>query len=307
MDPASEPFARRIWRLALLLTDSPRAADAIVRAAVRDEPELVKVGDTRLDRFALQSARDWAARRRAQTPEPAGSEDAGASDSGGAGDSGGDSGGGVDSGGADALGLAEEHRPAWRAIADLPDQPREAVTLLLLDELDPIRAARAMDCSRTALETVHLPAARAVLRDTLALPDAGASLDAALAPIVGAAARLDTDRAVAVADRVAERARRRRRTRSVLMLTALFVCFGLLLYVLFDLLSWDEERDAEREIVERFSNPKPEKVDPDAPWDGAPPSSSPSPPPSPAPPTSEAAGDEPTSSSAPDAPEDPAP
>jgi len=145
-------------------------------------------------------------------------------------------------------------RSLWNAARRLDDQPWQAWILRELEEEDEIRVARAMDCSKTAIAAVHLGPAIEVLRS------GNPGYDAALADLRAGLATLDV-RPILDAGRIARnRAITRQRMITGVQLLLLAVCFGLLLYVLYDLLGWDE-REAEKHLHEDpFSNPIPEST-----------------------------------------------
>lgn len=108
-------------------------------------------------------------------------------------------------------------------------------------------------CRATGLET---PDAEAAL----------ASLDAAVPE--GLASKLrawmdaaDIDAELDEAWRAAAPRRRQRKWLTVSLVMVLFVCFGLMLFVMLDLLSWDEREDELQQEAMRFSNPMPEGVE----------------------------------------------
>ena len=219
---AGEAYERRVWRIALLLTDDAPGADSILEGVVRVQPDLAKVGDTRLDRMVVLAARGW----RGSGP-----------------------------GLGELLELDEATGELWRAVGDLGEQAREAWVFRELEGMESIRAARAMDCSRTAMEQVHLEAARRVLDARL-----GEGVGPTTERLAGALAALDESPAMRSALECAAGARRdamrRRRRVSVLLLVILLVCFGLMIFVLLSLLGWDEKNEMNKMRSDEYSNPR---------------------------------------------------
>lgn len=163
-----EAYHRRAWRLATLLTGDRAQAERVVRACLRAQKRLDRLPPARLDRLVIITARHV---------------------------------GDVPAGRAipDRVMLAlarlrREHRAARGVVAEnistpqppceratlfsaeglrmmgallaLPTQRREAWILRELDEIEPIEASRAMDCSRQAMER-HLAFARATIGEAL--------------------------------------------------------------------------------------------------------------------------------------------
>jgi hypothetical protein len=145
----------------------------------------------------------------------------------------------------------------WSAVRDLAEQPREAWVFRTLEGLEPIRAARAMDCSRTAMEEVHLVGATRVLEARL-----GESLAPATASLTQTLPALESTGALRAALDHAGDARantlKRRRRNSVALLAVLLVCFALMVYVLISLLGWDEKNLMNKAEIDRYSNPRQE-------------------------------------------------
>jgi hypothetical protein len=143
---------------------------------------------------------------------------------------------------------------AWRALGALPRPLRAAWALREVGGVPDgnVGVIVADPSGASALER-----ADATLRDALGdrTGPATAALREAIVSASGSASLADAEAAAAAA-----RARRRRLT--ALQLAALLACFGMMIYVLIDLLGWDEARDAERREAERLSNPIPDEPTP---------------------------------------------
>ncbi len=243
---AREAYQRRAWRLALLLTDSDAHASRVLHDVTRLHPAPERGSDARYDRTVIQSARPTY-----ESPvQPAQDEPH-----------------------ADGLStrvkLSDAAARVWEASRDLEPQPREAWVLTALDGLDLPRAARAMDCSRNAIEAIHLPTARRALESKL-----GPSFEAAERELVDALDKLDPTEAVRELEVLQAEQQKRSRIVTVASLCALFLAFGVLLYVIVDLMRWQEENAPVR-IESTLSNPMPEAqgdtgADPDPQQDAAP-------------------------------------
>jgi hypothetical protein len=118
---------RRVYRLATLLTGSPRAAVAIVEAVVDAQPDLGALDSAHLDRLTVLRSRERDAA---------------------------------------AIALEGAPRRLADALAELPFQAREAWIFRRLYRVDQREAARAMDCSVTAADR-HLERADIELNETL--------------------------------------------------------------------------------------------------------------------------------------------
>ena len=222
-----DALQRRVIRLALLLTAEPsRAADALA-IILSTNPDILRIGESRIDRMIVQHARGELA------PQPTSASDIPLET---------------------VVSLTEPARRLWDACRTLETQPREAWILRDLEEMDEIPTARAMDCSRTAIETVHRPAALNLLRQSLA-----DDYDAALAQLRTALERLDPEPMLARARAAREHAIRRRRFTTLILIGILLVCFGILTYILFDLLAWDNANEIDPSI---YSNQAPGSVRP---------------------------------------------
>lgn len=212
MPPPPSPeelvLARRAWRLAVLTTGDL----AVARAALESLPS-PHAGDRldadRIDRLAIQAIRRSVGPERRARGAPA--DDGAIAD-------------------APAMPAPREPAllgPAHAVLAALPLQAAEAWVLRRLDELDPIRACRAMDCSRSAADR-FLDRADRDLRDRL-----GAEHDAAIAQLGAASESLAPAPEVVAICTGRSRQRMRRRIAIALsvcaaLLAAIFVAASLL-------------------------------------------------------------------------------
>jgi hypothetical protein len=146
MTQASE-VERSVFQRGLLLTGEWGGAMRVARSILARYDNPLRVGESALARGIVQESRAWARTHERDAPPAA---------------------------------------PTWQppagapgqlfhALASLPSQQREAWTLIRVEQLGEIDAARAMDCSKTALREVHLAGADATLRPLL-----GDAYDAAI-------------------------------------------------------------------------------------------------------------------------------
>lgn len=224
----ADALQRRVIRLALLLTADPsRAADAL-SLILAANPDIRRIAESRIDRMVIQHARGELA-----GPAPANQPDITLDH---------------------ILTLSDPARRLWDAAARLEQQPREAWILRDLEQMDEIPTARAMDCSRTAIETVHRPHALNHLQAALA-----DDYSHALASLHEALDALDPAPLIAIALTARAAAQRRRRITTFLLLFVLLFCFGVLTYILFDLLAWENEHQIDPNA---FTQPAPGAVRP---------------------------------------------
>ena len=217
---AREAYERRAARLALLLTDDAARSGAALSAVFRAHPDLSRVGETMLERTVVQACRSQ----------------------------------GRGSGGIAPPGMDDRAAALLAAARSLEHQPWEAWVLREVEGQDEILTARAMDCSKTAIEQVHLAPAVAQVRARIA----PASYEDALVALRASLERVDIGPVLAMGHEARERALRRSRMVSALQLLVLAACFGLMTFVLFDLLRAAEEERMGPGIEERYSNPMPE-------------------------------------------------
>ena len=225
---AREAYHRRAYRVALLLTDAEGEALRILEEIARAIPSPQSVSDARFDRAEIQASR------------PVYEQQGGAVE-------------GRRDGVASRLGLEDEAADLWARAHGRKAQELEAWVLCEAEQMDTVRAARAMDCSRNALEQIHLPNAK------LALEREG--YDEALTDIRHAIDALDTDHALAHIEGVLDAHASRSRLVTTLSILALLVCFGLMLFVLFDLLAWDDREEEVTGGADAWSNPIPDESD----------------------------------------------
>jgi len=160
---------RRVYRLALLLTGRRASAIAVTEQVIGAQADLSALDSAHLDRLAVLRSREQTAGR----VELPGLEDA----------------------------IAE-------AMAELPEQQREAVIFTRVYSMDERTAAKAMDCSYRAVQQ-HAQRAEATLRDTL-----DEQLDALAEQVRRAVMQVD------VPEVYRQRQRRRRRVRRTLIVLA---------------------------------------------------------------------------------------
>lgn len=210
-----------LWRQALALTGERESAEWVVAAAIGACDNPLKLRADRRDRLITQWARESERRR----TEPAGSPA--------------------------NLGLAPEGAQLWTASRALPRLQLEAWTLRVLEGMEEIRAARALDCSRTAMNAA-LDEAEERLRRLM-----GEGYVTAIDTIRRGLAEAD---ASAVAPAIAERTRRarsRRRVISIVQFVLFAACAGVLIWVGWDLIRSDETEDPLRGLREQYSVPMP--------------------------------------------------
>jgi hypothetical protein len=226
----SEAYQRRVWRLALLLTDSGAQADATLTHVLRTQSDILRIGESRLERMVVLASRQ---------PAEAGGERS------------------LNS----LVELDESAVRLWRAVRQLEQQPREAWIFRDLEGAELIPAARAMDCSRTALEQVHRKAALESLQATL-----GDAYDEALASLRSSLDAIDPTEALELAASVVRQARARRRVVTLVVVVVLLACFGVMLFVMQDLLGWEDRHDGSEFLAPDQFVPSTPSLDPaDAP------------------------------------------
>lgn len=149
------------------------------------------------------------------------------------------------------LNLSAEAAQLWSASRALPRLQLEAWTLRVIEGLDEIPAARALDCSRSAMGA--------------ALDEAERSLHGLLGDrYVGAVESIRTalhqadpqESARAIFDQTRS-ARSRRRLLSLAQFLLFALCAGVLIWVGWDLIKSDEREDPLRGLREQFSAPMP--------------------------------------------------
>lgn len=228
---AREAYYRRAYRLALLLTDSDSAALRILERVADHVPKPERSSDARFDRAVIQSSRP--------VHEQSDREN---------------SGDGLES----RSDLSEDALQLWRLAHQLEPQPLEAWTLREVEGLDEVRAARAMDCSRNAMERIHLLGAMRFLQDSM-----GDRYAPARDEIIRSLDTLDPSHAIAHIQSVLQAHAKRSRIVTIASIIALLIFFGLLLFVLFDLMGWQDREEKLRGSADAYSNPIPAEVDDD--------------------------------------------
>lgn len=198
MPPPSSPeelaLARRAWRLGVLTTGDLSTARRAL-SLLPPQPAGSSLDADRLDRLAIQSLRRAVGpQSRPQQPHPSAPP-------------------------AETPPAAPQRRiaepislgPAHDILSTLPLQAAEAFVLRRLDDLDPIRACRAMDCSRSAADRFLERSEHDMARRL------GPALDAALAQLRSAADAITPDAEVIAS--CTARARKTARTRLALLLS----------------------------------------------------------------------------------------
>ena len=246
-----EAYERRIWRLAALLTDDVTKADDVLAQVLRTRPDIERVQDSRIDRMTVQAA------RRTHESNPG-------------------DGHGPDGVCARAT-ITGPVAELWSlSRTELAPQGREAWLFRDVEQMSDIPAARAMDCSRTALEEVHRTPAERLLREKTDSSIEG-GYDAALASLRAGLDALDPSEGIARVAHVRAAALRRRRIWTAVAFAGLLAFFGVMIFVLIDLLGWNERNEALKRTFERYSNPAPAPAtapaSPSDTPDGAPPAS----------------------------------
>lgn len=177
-----QAYERRAWRLALLLTGDSAVAATIALDAGRHK-DLASLPADRLDRLVIQHAREMPAKKRGPWPTSLPTPDS-------------------------------QTTAALAFLGSLPTQPRDAFILQRIDELDDLHAARAMDCSKTALAN-HLAAA-----DEAFVTEFGDETQSHIRSMRTYADSLNPDPAISA---TREHQRRRRKQRRVLIAILLSV------------------------------------------------------------------------------------
>ena len=138
--PTRMECERHVYRLALLLTGSPQRATRVIRAVVKAQPDLTRLDRAHLERLTILRSREQP-RGQAEIPGLDGS--------------------------------------LTRFLDGLDRQPREAWLLIHALVLEPRPAAKAMDCSITALD-LHLSRAHEAMAGAKLTPDAPEALTAVM-------------------------------------------------------------------------------------------------------------------------------
>lgn len=223
-DEAQSGLQRDLWRRAWLLTGEADAAERVLTQVLSVRLDPRRLTRAQRDRLIVQRSREVMSSRRGGVPGPGAGESANLS--------------------AEANQLLAA---AWR----LPRQSLEAWLLRDVEALEEIPAARAMDCSRTAMGRFR-EAALESLRPLL-----GDQYEGALAELHRAPGEADPEPALERIRSAVERARRRRRLKTAVMIAVFVLCAGLLVFVGFDLQRANDSERALRAIQDRFSAPMP--------------------------------------------------
>lgn len=218
----ADELTAKLWRQALALTGDRDSAEWVVAAALGASDNSLKMRADRRDRLITQWARE-SLRRQAQEGSAHGD-----------------------------LGLEAEGAQLWSASRALPRLQLEAWTTRVLQGMEEIRAARALDCSRTAMNAA-LDEAEQSLRGLMGDAYVGA-VDSIRTALAGA----DAGAVVAEIQARTLRARKRRRAMSILQFVVFAMCVGVLIWVGWDLIRSDETEDPLRGLRDRFSAPMPQ-------------------------------------------------
>jgi hypothetical protein len=219
---ARDAFERRAARLAILLTDDRELASAAMADVLRAHTNLERVGETMVERSIVQACR---ARGRG-------------------------------AGGASPVVpvVTGEGAQLWASARALDSQEWEAWVLREVEGENEIRVARAMDSSKNAIAEVHLAPAVKRLRAGFASPT---GYDTALAALRTSLDAIDPAPVLERAREARTAAIRRRRMITAIQLALLAACFAAMIFVLIDLLGWDEREAARESTADPFSNPIP--------------------------------------------------
>lgn len=216
----SERIIQRLWRRATALTGDQRAAEWVVAAALGAADSPLKMHESRRDRLVAQRAREASKR-------------------------------GIGAGEGAGLALSGAAAQLWEGARALPRLQMEAWTLRVLEGMEEIPAARALDCSRSAMNAA-LEQAEETLRRL-----AGEEYVAGVEGVRRALAGLDAGQATSAIRNRTAAARRRRRVVSAIQLLMFFACAAVLTWVGYDLLRSDRTRDLPNPEAEQYSAPMP--------------------------------------------------
>lgn len=132
----TEVLKRSLFRRAVLYAGNREGAERVVESVLRVQPQLPRMAEHQRDRLLIQRSREVASSGAAQESELAGVK------------------------------LEGQAGQLWRLLRGLERQQREAWLLLEFEAYEEVPAARAMDCSRTAMNRFH-EAANASLAELL--------------------------------------------------------------------------------------------------------------------------------------------
>ncbi len=235
----SDHIIATLWRRALALTGDRHTAEWVVGAALGACSDPMKTPAYKRDRLVTQRARE--AYRRARNPDKPAQPEAGS-----------------------GLALKEQAEQLWTASRRLPRLQMEAWTLRVLEGLDEIPAARALDCSRTAMVTA-LEQAEQSLRALV-----GDAYVSAVEAIRNALAQADAGPSAAAIVERSRRARKQRKLLSLAQFILFLLCAALLTWVGWDLIKSDEREDPLRGMREQYSAPMPRSAEPNPPQEQSP-------------------------------------
>lgn len=143
----------------------------------------------------------------------------------------------------------------WYTLRGLTGQQREAWMMLVINQMSDVDAARAMDCSRTALRQVHMSSAESALKPLL-----GEHYDSTVVELRSALSEADVSQDIDLAATEVRRVLVRRRVLHALGLLGFFACCLLLWWVMSDLHHANErevqQRKLREQLEDQFSNPK---------------------------------------------------
>lgn len=216
----------RLWRQALALTGDRRSAEWVVASALGATDNPNKMRQDRRDRLITQWARESLRREALQTTH------------------------------GDHLDFGPEGAQLWSASRALPRLQLEAWTLRVLEGMEEIRAARALDCSRTSMNAA-LHEAETALQQLL-----GDHYVSAIGSVRTALAEADAAEVLSAIAEGQRLAKARRRTMSIVQFVLFAACAGVLVWVGWDLIRSDTIEDPLRGLRERFSAPMPEPAPP---------------------------------------------
>lgn len=217
---------RSIYQRGLILTGEPAGAGHITGALLARYDNLLRVGESALARSIVQESRAWPRERERAKELP-------------------------------AFAWSPPHGAPgqlFQAVRALPSQQREAWTLMRLEELGEVDAARAMDCSRTALREVHLAGAENSLRPLL-----GSSYESALVDLRASLRAVDPASPLADLRKQLRVVVLRKRMVRLLMFVAFAAVCGILWWVMTDLHKANDREIEQRRLYEaeqqKFSLP----------------------------------------------------
>lgn len=213
MNP-SDHLKRSLLRRAVLYAGHREGAERVLEAVVLAQPDLPRLADHQRDRLLIQRSREVGAWGAASSER------------------------------IDLAGVALEGPAAqlWKGLSGLDRQQREAWMLIEVEQYDEIPAARAMDCSRTAMSRFH-EAAGAVLTPLL-----GSDRDGAIEALRMALENVEVESSALAVDERLARILARRRLVTIVKFAILFAAMGIMAWVGYDLLRSDDGREPSREI-----------------------------------------------------------